>query len=371
MKILRVASDLYPAVVGGYGIHVHEMSKMQAQRGHDVTVLTANPDGRPEEEWVDGYRVLRFNHSIKMVGNTISPTLFFRLMEMRRDYDVIHAHSHLFFPTNVCALVKRYGSAPLVITNHGIMSASAPHWLNVGYMNTLGRWTLNAADRVICYTPVERDLLISEFGVHPEGISVIPNGVNTDVFRPDPSRRDDECRRLLWVGRYVKGKGVEYLVNAVADLARTVPNLRVTLVGEGPEEAEIRQLVTELRIDGIVEYLPFMSYDEMPAQYQRAEMLVLPSLHEGVPRTMLEAMACARPVVISEFEHLRELVGGGGLMFPKGDVSALAEALRGLLEHPDAADELGRHARETIIRQNSWRNTVDSTLALYRDVVPA
>ena len=81
MKILRVASDLYPAAAGGYGIHVHEMSRMQAERSHDVTVLTANMNGLPDEEWVDGYRVLRFNHSFKMVGDTISPTLFFRLME--------------------------------------------------------------------------------------------------------------------------------------------------------------------------------------------------------------------------------------------------------------------------------------------------
>jgi glycosyltransferase involved in cell wall biosynthesis len=371
MKILRVASDLYPAVVGGYGIHVHEMSRMQAEKGHDVTVLTANLDGLPEEERVDGYRVIRFNHSIKMVGNTISPTLFFRLMEMRNDYDVIHAHSHLFFPTNICALVKKYGSSPLVITNHGILSASAPHWLNVGYMNTLGRWTLNAADRVICYTPVERDLLVSEFGVHPEGIAVIPNGVNTDVFSPDPAARDRDVRRLLWVGRYVKGKGIEYLIHAAAELLPEVPDLRLTLVGEGPEEAEIRQLATELRLDGHVEYLPFMSYDEMPAQYRRAEMLVLPSLHEGVPRTMLEAMACGRPVVISEFDHLREIVDGGGVMFPKGDVSALADAMRSLLRDPEEADELGRRARETIIRQNSWRNTVESTLDLYRELVPA
>jgi glycosyltransferase involved in cell wall biosynthesis len=370
MKILRVASDLYPAVVGGYGIHVHEMSRMQAERGHDVTVLTANTDGLPEEERVDGYRVIRFNHSFRMVGNTISPTLFFRLMEMRHDYDVIHAHSHLFFPTNICALVKKYGSSPLVITNHGIMSASAPHWLNVGYMNTLGRWTLNSADRVICYTPVERDLLVSEFGVHPDGIAVIPNGVNTDVFRPDESKRDDEYHRLLWVGRYVKGKGIEFLIHAAAELVGDVPDLRLTLVGEGPEEAEIRQLATELRLDGHIEYLPFMPYDQMPAQYLRAEMLVLPSLHEGVPRTMLEAMACGRPVVISEFDHLRDLVNGGGLMFPKGNVGALAGAIRSLIEHPDEADELGRRGRETIIRKNSWRNTVESTLDLYRELVP-
>lgn len=371
MKILRVASDLYPSVVGGYGIHVHEMSRMQAALGHDVTVLTANPDHLPEEEHVDGYRVIRFNHSIKMVGNTISPTLFFKMMEMRNDYDVIHAHSHLFFPTNVCALVKKYGSSPLVITNHGILSASAPHWLNVGYMNTLGRWTLNSADRVICYTPLERDRLISEFGVHPEGIAVIPNGVNTEVFSPGVARADDEFRRLLWVGRYVKGKGVEFLVHAAAELVRAVPNLRVTLVGEGPEEEAIRQLASELRLDAHIEYLPFMSYDEMPAQYRRAEMLVLPSLQEGVPRTMLEAMACGRPVVISDFDHLRHLVDGAGIMFPKGDVGALSTAIRRLLESPDEAEALGRHGRETIMVQNSWQNTVMSTIDLYQELATA
>ena len=371
MKILRVASDLYPAVVGGYGIHVHEMSKMQAEKGHDVTVLTANPEGRPEEERVDGYQVIRFNHSFRMVGNTISPTLFFRLMEMRNDFDVIHAHSHLFFPTNVCALVKKYGSAPLVITNHGIMSASAPRWLNVGYMNTLGRWTLNAADRVICYTPVERDLLVSEFGVHPGGIAVIPNGVNTDVFTPDWSRRDDEHRRLLWVGRYVRGKGIEYLIHAAAGLVREFPGLMLTLIGEGGGEGEIRRLVSELDLDGHVEFLPFMSYAAMLGQYQRAEMLVLPSLHEGVPRTMLEAMSCGRPVVISEFDHLRSIVDGSGLMFPKADVPALADAIRRLLSDPDWANSLGRAGRDTIIRQNSWNNTVESTLDLYGQLVPA
>ncbi|HOT93734.1 MAG TPA: glycosyltransferase family 4 protein [Methanoregulaceae archaeon] len=371
MKILRVASDLYPSVVGGYGIHVHEMSRMQVALGHDVTVLTANPDHLPEEEFIDGYRVIRFNHSIRMVGNTISPTLFFQLMEMRNEYDVIHAHSHLFFPTNVCALVKKYGSSPLVITNHGIMSASAPHWLNVGYMNTLGRWTLNSADRVICYTPQERERLILEFGVHPEGIAVIPNGVNTDVFHPGVTRVDDESRRLLWVGRYVKGKGVAFLIHAAARLVQEIPNLCITLVGEGPEEEAIRQLVSELRLEETVEFLPFMPYDQMPAQYRRAEMLVLPSLHEGVPRTMLEAMACGRPVVISEFEHLRHLVEGAGLMFPKGDVGALAAAIRRLLESPEEAASLGQQGRETIIRQNSWRNTVDSTLDLYRELATA
>ena len=149
-------------------------------------------------------------------------------------------------------------------------------------MNTLGRWTLNAADRVIRYMLVERNLLISEFGVHPDGIAVIPNGVNTEIFRPDESKRDDACRRLLWVGRYVKGKGIEFLI-ARGDRARPrSPRFPPDPRRRGAEEADIGNS-RRLRLDGHIEYLPFMSYDEMLAQDQRAEMLVLPSLHEGVP----------------------------------------------------------------------------------------
>lgn len=369
MKILRVASDLYPATVGGYGIHVHEMSKMQATLGHDVTVVTSNPSGLPEEEYIDGYRVLRFNHAIKMVGNTISPTMMFRLLEMRDDYDIIHAHSHLFFPTNVCALVKRYGSSPLVITNHGIMSASAPQWLNISYMSTIGKWTLNSADRVICYTDIERRRLIEEFGIDKPEVVVIPNGVNTEVFHPDDSKVDERYFTLLWVGRIVKGKGVEFLIHAAHQVLEKIPNLRILLIGEGPARDEIWKLVNEYQMTEVVTILPFMSYDAIPLLYQRSDVLVLPSLQEGVPRTMLEAMASGKPVIISEFEHLQELAEGAALMFPKGDVAVLAERILLLEQDRECAHRMGACGRERILRQNSWKNTVLRTLTLYRELL--
>ncbi|WP_440950150.1 glycosyltransferase family 4 protein [Methanosphaerula subterraneus] len=369
MRILRVASDLYPVTVGGYGIHVHEMSKMQATLGHDVTVVTSNPNGLPEEEYVDGYRVLRFNHAIKMVGNTISPTMMFRLLEMRNDYDIIHAHSHLFFPTNVCALVKRYGSSPLVITNHGILSASAPQWLNISYMSTIGKWTLNSADRVICYTDIERRRLIEEFGIDKPEVVVIPNGVNTEVFHPDDSKVDERYFTLLWVGRIVKGKGVEFLIHAAHQVLGKIPNLRIVLIGEGPERDEIWRLVNEYHLTEVVTILPFMSYDAIPLLYQRSDVLVLPSLQEGVPRTMLEAMASGKPVIISEFDHLKDLAEGAALMFPKGDVNALAERILLLEQDRDRAHRMGACGRERILTKNSWKNTVLRTITLYQELL--
>ena len=94
MKILRVVSDLYPAVVGGLGLHAHEMSKQQAKLGNEVTVYTSNTDRRLRNEFKDGYNIIRFKTILKIGGNSFMPMLFFKLFHTKNDFDIIHAHSY-------------------------------------------------------------------------------------------------------------------------------------------------------------------------------------------------------------------------------------------------------------------------------------
>ena len=82
------------------------------------------------------YQLIKLKKMFTILGNSIAPSLFLTLYKMRYEYDVIHAHSHLFLSTNICALIRRLGSAPLVISNHGLMSASVPHWFNYLYLKT-------------------------------------------------------------------------------------------------------------------------------------------------------------------------------------------------------------------------------------------
>ncbi|WP_269848907.1 glycosyltransferase family 4 protein [Methanosarcina horonobensis] len=97
MKILRVAPDIYPHTVGGFGIHIHEMSKEQVRLGHNVTVYTASEGVEPEYKADDGYYVRNFKPLIKVLGNSIMPSMLFNLLEEQSNYDIVHAHSHLFF----------------------------------------------------------------------------------------------------------------------------------------------------------------------------------------------------------------------------------------------------------------------------------
>ncbi|MCP1716116.1 glycosyltransferase involved in cell wall biosynthesis [Methanocalculus alkaliphilus] len=320
----------------------------------------------------DGFHIIWFTSTLKVLGNSISLDLPLILFRIRDEFDIIHAHSHLFFSTNLCALFRKFNTTPLVITNHGLISASAPEWFNVLYLKTIGKWTLNAADAIICYTEDEKKRLIEYLHLDETRVTVISNGVNTDLFHPrnyDHLTDQKGIIHLLWVGRFVKGKGVEFIIQAMDTLVKEYPDLMLTLVGEGPEKRSIQNQIAGLGLENAIKIIDFIRNDEMPVVYQHSDIFLLPSLHEGVPRTVLEAMSCGLPVVISEFTHLRDLLDGGGIMFPKKNVPALANCLRILINNEDQRKIMGNLARERIVRELSWDETVRRTLDLYQKIL--
>jgi glycosyltransferase involved in cell wall biosynthesis len=369
MKILRVVGDIYPDVTGGLEIHAHEMSKMQAGYGHEVTVFTSNNGNHPEEEFKDGYRIIRYRRLIKVFGNSISSDLLFKLVGNRKNVDIIHAHSHLFLSTNLCALMRAIGSSPLVISNHGLMSASAPVWFNKLYLQTIGKWTLNRADKIICYTEGEKDK-IENLGISCNKIAIIHNGVDTALFTPRGSDRVANKKQVLWVGRHVQGKGVEYLVEAFARVIKKDPDTHLVLVGDGPEKNAIEERIKKLHLQTSVTLIEYLDNGELPLIYKNSDVFVLPSLMEGVPRTILEAMACGVPVVTTDhLTHLAPIIEGSGLMVPPKDPQGLSEAILTILKDSSIAERMGKRARAKIEQDYSWEDTVRRTLELYESVI--
>lgn len=368
MKILRVVSDLYPAVVGGIGIHAHQMSTSQAQRGHEVTVLTLNQKRLTENELINGYRVVRFPSYLTICGNSFAPGLILEILKRKRAVEIIHAHSHLFFSTNVCALARIFHSAPLIITNHGLISASAPAWLNTLYKHTFSRATFHIADHIICYTDIEKEN-IEKLGIDPKKISVIHNGVDTVLFAPRTSEKTTNKKQILWVGRFVTGKGVEYLIEAFSRVLKKIPGTHLVLVGEGPEKMAIEDKIRRLHLQSSVTFIDYLDNAELPGIYKNSHIFVLPSLMEGVPRTILEAMACGIPVVTTNLPHLVGIIDGAGLVVPPKDPILLSNAILTILEDTSLAEKMGQRGRNRIEQEYSWEDTVGKTLALYGSVI--
>lgn len=365
MKILRVASDLYPAFVGGIAIHAHEMSKMQARMGNEVSVYSSFWGDEPREESRDNYRIKRFR-GITIFRNSIAPMLLYDLLRQKDQYDIIHAHSHLYFSTVLCALARRLGSSPLVITNHGLISQTAPMWLQKIYIPTVGKWTYNAADTVICYTDTERSQLIN-LGINPEKIVVIHNGVNTEIFAPAKSIPDK--KQILWIGKYVPGKGVEYLIKGFQLFSQDHPDYQLVMVGRGPLKDTYIETIQELGIAEKVVFKDFVPNNDLPKYYQESQIFVLPSLEEGVPRTILEAMSCGVPVICTRLPQLVDIVSGSGLLVPTKDSQAIADALSQVVSDPAFSLSLGENGRKRVLSDYSWEDTVRKTLDLYRAVL--
>jgi len=361
MRVLRVAQACYPDVTGGGPYHVHAMSRDQAAMGHDVTVLTIRTDpDQPHIERRSGYTVVRFDAVGRPLGNAISPGLARYLRAERDRFDLVHAHSHLYFSTNLAALYRALGGLPglarrpLAITNHGLYSQTAPEWVFDLYLQTLGRATFDRADLVFCYTDADERRL-REVGV-TSPVAVVPNGVDTARFSPGGPESDllagDPA--VLFVGRLVEGKRARDAVAAVDGLREHRPGAELSLCGAGPRRAAL-----EADAGDWVRFLGERPYSEMPELYRAADALVLPSRAEGTPRTVLEALACGTPVACSSLPHLRDAFGDAVRYFDVGDTGAMARCLTGLSED-------GGRVPAAV---TDWSETVDRTTAQLAELV--
>ncbi|MXR50418.1 glycosyltransferase [Halovenus sp. WSH3] len=351
MRILRVAQKTYPDVTGGGAYHVHAMSRDQAEMGHDVTVLTVKQDDSlPHVEEREGYTVVRYDPAMTLLGNEISPGVAQYLQEAD-NFDVIHAHSHLYFSTNLTALKRALGETPLAITNHGLYSQTAPKWVFDLYLRTIGRWTFDQADVVFCYTEEDRKR-VRDFGVS-SSIEVVPNGIDTERFTPDGPESElinHDGPVVLFVGRLVEGKRPQDAVHAVSQFSE---NAKLYIVGDGPMRVELEEQAGEE-----VEFLGHVPYREMPAIYRSGDVLVLPSRAEGLPRTVLEAFASGTPAVTSDLPQTAPIVTKGGKTVDIGDVDEYAEAL---VKTYEQRTQLGDAGHQAVTDQFRWGETVTKT----------
>jgi len=360
MRILRVAQKTYPDVTGGGAYHVHAMSRDQVSMGHNVTVLTVGEGPRLEER--GGYSVVRLPASISILGNDISASVA-KFIRCADGFDVIHAHSHLYFSTNVAAFNRIFDHTPLAITNHGLYSQTAPKWLFDAYLQTAGKWTFNASDTVFCYTNEDRRRL-QERGITAH-IEVVHNGIDTSRFTPQGEAHEGIIGdpALLFVGRLVEGKRPDDALAAFASVHDVYPEAGLNFCGTGPLLTDLKQQAERLDVDDAVQFLGHVAYNAMPGVYRGGDLLILPSRSEGLPRTILEALATGCPVVTSDLPQLKPIVNKAGETVAVGDTEALAASLRELLDDESRRQRLGDRGREHVVECYAWEETVEQTTA--------
>lgn len=301
---------------------------------------------------------MRYQPQASPLGNDMSIGLA-KALYQAHNVDVIHAHSHLYFATNLVALKRQFEDTPMAITNHGLYSQSAPKWVFDLYLSTLGRWTFNQADTIFCYTETDQKR-VRELGVTSQ-IEVIQNGIDTSQFTPTGAESEyinTAGPVVLFVGRLVKGKQPEIAVEAFEEIVSEYPDAMLYFCGEGPLYEKLKSQVDKAGLNGSVTFLGHVSYDEMPKIYRSSDVLLLPSKAEGMPRTVLEALASGLQVVMSDLEQVSNTLGAEVHTVEENDSDAFAKALSTALSRQQTSDE-----QPPIIKDYQWERTVNETTA--------
>lgn len=251
----------------------------------------------------------------------------------------------------------------------------------------LQRWVCRLADRVVVNADAIRTKLVDE-GYEPTKIRVIRNGVRSPEPGKARSRRDvraelgipSEAKVVLMVSRLNPQKGIETLIEASARVSERLPDVWFLAVGgavlQSADDAAhyMQGLVSKVREQGMRDRFLFTGMRrDVPDLYAAADMAVLPSMSEGLPNAVIEAMAVGLPVVATRVGGIPELIvhGRSGLLVSAGDVDALAEGITRVLSHPEWARCLGDAARLRIRTGFSFEKMFRETEALYRAILPS
>jgi glycosyltransferase involved in cell wall biosynthesis len=203
-------------------------------------------------------------------------------------------------------------------------------------------------------------------------IEVIPNGVNLERFRPrgaaDSEPHDGKAVEVLCVARLVERKGIDDLLDAVPLVLKRCPNVHMSIVGRGDSEGPLLRQRADLGIDNSVDFVGYVEHSRMPEVYAGADIFVLPSLNEGMPNAVMEAMASGLPIITTYTGGTSELIRGNGIVVPMRAPSAIADAVVELVNNASLRHSMGVRSRE-IAETLVWDLVADRYLALYQRVV--
>jgi len=290
-----------------------------------------------------------------------------------RENGVTLIHAHMILPDGLAAvLLGKELKVPVVCTLHGSDIRIYPHRDRI--TRWLTKWALRNADHLLA---VSSELKNKALSLSPRAkISVVCNGADPSAFMP-MSKAESRARLgllpgkkiVLFVGNIKQVKGIEFLLQAISQLRRD--DLQLCLVGEGESRPALISMAHRLGIAEQCKFAGRQPHDEIAFWLTAADCVVLPSLSEGLPTILVEAMFCGTPVVATDVGGVPEIVQNRrtGLLVKPQDSESLAQAIAEILADPDLSSELVQLARAQVQGRLTWDANARATIAAYDNVL--
>lgn len=371
MRILHIYKDYFP-VLGGIENHIRILAEAQAARGHDVTVLVANPARRTTVETLNGVRVIKAARWATVASTPISPALFRQTARLKADV----AHLHFPHPPGEVANWLLHPARATVISYHSDVVRQAGI---LRFYRPLLKRVLNRADAIIYGSPPMRNSVY----LHPQAakLHLIPYGVPLDRFLKEPSGEEidrvkarypivaSDRSKLLFVGRLRYYKGLNVLIDALPQI-----DAQLIVVGIGPMMDEWQTLARARGVADKVTWLGEVSDDDLPALYHLSDLFVLPATHasEAFGLVQVEAMASGVPTICTEVGTGTSWVtqdGQTGYVVAPNDPAALAEKINRLLADPPLRQMLGAAGRARAQAEFAVERLIERVEQLYQTLI--
>jgi N-acetyl-alpha-D-glucosaminyl L-malate synthase BshA len=401
LRVLVVTSS-FPRFPGDpSGVFILSLCKELQKLGIDLEVLAPHDDGFKRHEFWEGIEVFRFPYfyphrfqrlcygagilkNMKRSPLAFMQLPFFILAELfyavriaqQQKFDLVHAHWSI--PQGLVALLlKRFRGIPCVTSLHG----SDVYGLNLPFLCELNKKVILDSD--VCTAnsraTAERANRISG----RDDVRVIPMGVDTDFFSTSKDRRKEQNRRggqektVLYAGRLIDVKGVDYLIRAFPSVLEKQSNARLLIVGSGPRKADLVSASERLGLQDEVIFQDAVSQEELVRYYSMADVFVLPSVTtdegetEGLGVVLLEAMACGVPVIGSAIGGIPDIIKDGetGLLVQQKDPGDLAEKICRVLADKELSHRLGKKGHDFVKERFSWPSIAKSYLEAFGAVL--
>jgi len=375
MKILLINSE-YSPIGGGAGNASSNLARGLVQRGHELLVLTSHWNGLPFEETRDGIRIVRLSALRRRMDRSnafeqISFVLFasFRASSLLRRFRPDVTLAFFGLPSGAVALfLKWLYRIPYVVSlRGGDVPGFRPydfrlyHKLSAPFLRSIWK----NASSIVANSNGLRKLALAFDSRY--AIPVVPNGVDLHQFTV--ADRAWSPPHILSVGRVVHQKGFDLALCALSQLKDL--EWTWTIAGDGPQMPILKSMSEQYGIAPRIQFVGWLSTEQLKSQYAAANLFLFPSRHEGMPNAMLEAMAGGLPVIATDIAGNEELVVDGetGRLVPAEDVDALRESLRALLIEPGLRERMGFAAHRRVASSFVWERVAEQYELILRKAV--
>lgn len=351
----------------GYSTHDHRFLKAISEGGHEVFFVQLEGNSRQVEQrlapqnvqqviWKGGHEPFRW-------GNLLNLTLDFRRLTREIKPDLIHAG-----PIQTCAFIAVLsGFRPILTMSWGFDLMEDVH--RNKWWKLVTKYVLRNTQYFTSDAFVTRDKSIS-YGMNPEKTTVFPWGVDLEHFKPStfdlrPSTFTLFCSRA-WETRY----GVDVLARAFVKVAQQNENMDLILLNGGSQGGRLRQI---LQSGGVLQRVTFggqISQIDLPRWYHMADLYISPSHVDGSSVSLMEALACGLPCLVSDIPANKEWVveDENGWLFKDGDANALAEKILAAMNQREKLPEVGRASRRLAEMRADWKKNAEVLMNVYRSL---